>query len=514
MDEKTEYRELVNLCELAYTQLMNHARQCTNPHSMALYAMAASHLEESDHFMMGLTDEMTQPVLDALAEGGPDARLHAAEQLERIACGQILENDEILADSLDGLEQWLGTGNRYEEYDRATSAEGWVVETTIDPYDPAAFPTRVVPVKSENGTPSVRFDHDLIESSLEQGLITTSVGDSALWVTIDGYEFKAQEQDEFYVDKTDADVSRDDVIKSILDTLDLIEREPNDKASVRLAECVAYLNEHVDRSDSGNPDAKVPTISFDFYGERCTLALYSDRYQSNDNLALAAIDISENSEDFGEQWGTFTVNLPDDPVAADWCSRDGNVILDTNNNPQALFDALMTAGVIEITGESVRSGFCTYPLATITPQAMGSLMSYPETVERILAHAQKLELSSLDHVRDWYMQKYPGDELGAKINPALTFEDALGAASLGSAFYDELGVGDSIVRERVFQELADRNGVDYDAIYEAWLYKKPVELTGREAQGISLKAAAEASRESADALAGHEALTHDERDDR
>lgn len=112
------------------------------------------------------------------------------------------------------------------------------------------------------------------------------------------------------------------------------------------------------------------------------------------------------------------------------------------------------------------------------------------------------------------MQKYPGDELGAKINPALTFEDALGAASLGSAFYDELGVGDSIVRERVFQELADRNGVDYDAIYEAWLYKKPVELTGREAQGISLKAAAEASRESADALAGHEALTHDERDDR
>lgn len=116
MDAKTEYEELVSLCELAYTQLMNHARQCTNPHSMALYAMAASHLEESDHFMMGLTDEMAQPVLDALAEGGPDARLHAEELIEKIACQQILENDEILADSLDGLVQRFGTGNRYESY--------------------------------------------------------------------------------------------------------------------------------------------------------------------------------------------------------------------------------------------------------------------------------------------------------------------------------------------------------------------------------------------------------------
>lgn len=94
------------------------------------------------------------------------------------------------------------------------------------------------------------FDRGLIEKGLEQGVITTSVGDSALWVTIDGYEFVAQEQGEFYVDKTDADVSRDDIINSILDTLDLIEREPSDRASVRLAECVAYLLEHVNRDDA------------------------------------------------------------------------------------------------------------------------------------------------------------------------------------------------------------------------------------------------------------------------
>ena len=135
--------------------------------------------------------------------------------------------------------------------------------------------------------------------------------------------------------------------------------------------------------------------------------------------------------------------------------------------------------------------------------------------ETILAHdGAEPSMPPLDHVRDWYMQEYPLDGLGERINPALTFEDALGAASLGSAFYDELGVGDSIVRERVFQELADRNGVDYDAIYEAWLYKKPVEMSGAEPQAVSLKDAADESRESADALAGHGTPSTETRDDR
>ena len=137
------------------------------------------------------------------------------------------------------------------------------------------------------------------------------------------------------------------------------------------------------------------------------------------------------------------------------------------------------------------------------------------SADYILAHdGAEPSMPPLDHVRDWYMQEYPLDGLGERINPALTFEDALGAASLGSAFYDELGVGDSIVRERVFQELADRNGVDYDAIYEAWLYKKPVEMSGAEPQAVSLKDAADESRESADALAGHGAPSTETRDDR
>lgn len=78
------------------------------------------------------------------------------------------------------------------------------------------------------------------------------------------------------------------------------------------------------------------------------------------------------------------------------------------------------------------------------------------------------------YVRDWYVHTYPDDDLGQRITPDLTFDDAMQAVSLGGDFYDALGVDDSIVRERVFRQLEARTGIPYDAIYEAWLDAKPV----------------------------------------
>lgn len=78
-------------------------------------------------------------------------------------------------------------------------------------------------------------------------------------------------------------------------------------------------------------------------------------------------------------------------------------------------------------------------------------------------------------VRDWYVSTFPTDELGPDIKAGLTFKDALDAVSLGSGFYDAMGVGDSIARERIFAELGKRFGIDYDAIFDAWLNKSPVE---------------------------------------
>lgn len=77
-------------------------------------------------------------------------------------------------------------------------------------------------------------------------------------------------------------------------------------------------------------------------------------------------------------------------------------------------------------------------------------------------------------VRDWYMSHYPTDDLGERIKPDTTFGDALEAVAFGSAFYEAIGVDDSLVRERVFQKLSDIYDVDYKDIYESWLNMEPV----------------------------------------
>ena len=77
-------------------------------------------------------------------------------------------------------------------------------------------------------------------------------------------------------------------------------------------------------------------------------------------------------------------------------------------------------------------------------------------------------------VRDWYTEAYPEDVLGMEISPSLSFEQALDAVQLGGGFYDSLGVGDSIVRERVFAELSDRACIPYEAVYDAWVNGEPL----------------------------------------
>jgi hypothetical protein len=85
-------------------------------------------------------------------------------------------------------------------------------------------------------------------------------------------------------------------------------------------------------------------------------------------------------------------------------------------------------------------------------------------------------------IKDWYLRQYPTDELGEKINPAATFE---GLMKNPSKVYSYLNVQDSVVRERVFMELADRAAVTYDLIYKRWLisettYRKAKLFDGRE----------------------------------
>lgn len=74
-------------------------------------------------------------------------------------------------------------------------------------------------------------------------------------------------------------------------------------------------------------------------------------------------------------------------------------------------------------------------------------------------------------VKDWYAEEYPDDAdimFGAND---VSFEDTLQMMIQygGDNFYDYIGVGDSVVRERIFEKLAEIYGVSYDDVYYLWL---------------------------------------------
>jgi hypothetical protein len=70
---------------------------------------------------------------------------------------------------------------------------------------------------------------------------------------------------------------------------------------------------------------------------------------------------------------------------------------------------------------------------------------------------------------DWYAKKFKSDKKMAPKN-GVTFEQLYESLKKGENIYDKMGVDDSIVRERVMSEMADRLGVEYDHVYDLWLH--------------------------------------------
>lgn len=86
-----------------------------------------------------------------------------------------------------------------------------------------------------------------------------------------------------------------------------------------------------------------------------------------------------------------------------------------------------------------------------------------------------LGIKQTDNVREWYTLAFPGDELAVAINPSLTFDDAIAAVPTGDGFYTALGdAADSLLRERIFEELCNRYGYTYDEVYDSWLHESPL----------------------------------------
>jgi len=70
------------------------------------------------------------------------------------------------------------------------------------------------------------------------------------------------------------------------------------------------------------------------------------------------------------------------------------------------------------------------------------------------------------NIKNYYLSAFPSDDLGEEINANATFD---GLLENMTEPYSYIGVDDSIVRERLFDKLANLKGVPYSDIYNLWL---------------------------------------------
>lgn len=75
------------------------------------------------------------------------------------------------------------------------------------------------------------------------------------------------------------------------------------------------------------------------------------------------------------------------------------------------------------------------------------------------------------NVQNWYVNQYPTDNLGWSINDKITFNDVYNCLKQHKDIYELISDGecDSLMRERIFAELADKLNKPYEYIYNLWL---------------------------------------------
>jgi hypothetical protein len=72
-------------------------------------------------------------------------------------------------------------------------------------------------------------------------------------------------------------------------------------------------------------------------------------------------------------------------------------------------------------------------------------------------------------IREFYLETYPTDDLGLELNETPTFAGLLNQLIIDGDIYRYIGVSDSLVRERLFERLAEELEVSYDYVYDLWL---------------------------------------------
>ncbi len=73
------------------------------------------------------------------------------------------------------------------------------------------------------------------------------------------------------------------------------------------------------------------------------------------------------------------------------------------------------------------------------------------------------------NIREFYLEMYPSDDLGVEINENATFDGLFRVLDTYGDVYEYIGVGDSLIRERLFERLSEIMGVSYNEVYDQWM---------------------------------------------
>ena len=73
------------------------------------------------------------------------------------------------------------------------------------------------------------------------------------------------------------------------------------------------------------------------------------------------------------------------------------------------------------------------------------------------------------NIKQFYIENYPTDELGIELKEDTNFTGLLNELFTNNDIYGYIGVGDSIIRERLFEKLSEILNCSYDYVYNLWL---------------------------------------------
>ena len=118
-------------------------------------------------------------------------------------------------------------------------------------------------------------------------------------------------------------------------------------------------------------------IATNLFGEE--LALYQGEYSGFMDCPSLALGLASYDEPSGCVFsaGLVTVNAFEYPLGA------YEVALDTNNSPTAV-EMLLDMDIVAMTGKSVRSDRCEYPIAMVNPVALSQIGTFDEVARELI----------------------------------------------------------------------------------------------------------------------------------